>query len=230
MKLIKEIRDNVAILTLKGDFDSFVCKPFIEQVNAIHGDDIHNFVIDLRLILFVNSTGIGTLIKAHKEAKAQGGTLVLSRPSKFVTGVIETLGLDKLFSIYEDPDKAASELGCTGDGTDLGGDASVIVNIPGKDKCVGKMAALEEDGMTLTLPAANVDLPVGSDIKLKFRLPLFMKSHYFDAGATVVEAIRSGESLKIKCSFTNMDDENRSSISQFVQEMKFLREEARKDQ
>ena len=69
MKLIKEIRDNVAILTLKGDFDSFVCQPFIDQVNAIHKEGIHNFVVDLRLILFINSTGIGTLIKVHKEAQ-----------------------------------------------------------------------------------------------------------------------------------------------------------------
>lgn len=228
MKLIKEIRENVAILTLKGDFDSFVCQPFIDQVNAIHKEGIHNFVVDLRLILFINSTGIGTLIKVHKEAQKENGNVVLCRPSKFVTGVLETLGLHSLFKVYDDPDAAVKELGGTGDGADLGGDSSVIVHI-GKTKIVGKMASLEEDGMAIVVPEAGDELAAGAEIKVKFRLPLFMKSHYFDAVAEVAETVHTTQGVKLSCAFKSMADDDRVSISQFVKEMKFLRQEARKE-
>jgi len=193
MKLIKEIRENTAILTLKGDFDSFVCTPFIDQVNAILTEGVNTLIVDLRLILFINSTGIGTLIKAHKNAHKRGGSLVLSRPSKFVAGVLETLGLNDFFKIYDDPEKAIADLGASQDGADLGGDNSIIIHLPGKggEKCVGKMVSLEEEGMTLTVQDPREGLAVGEDIKVKFRLPLFMKSHYFDAVATVTEAVHS---------------------------------------
>ena len=231
MKLIKEIRENVAILTLKGDFDSFVCTPFIEQVKAIFNEGVNTLIVDLRLILFINSTGIGTLIKAHKDAQKRGGILALSRPSKFVGGVLETLGLTSLFKIYDDPEKAIEDLGASQDGADLGSDNSVIIHLPGKgkEKCVGKMISLEEDGMSLMVQESKQELAVGEEIKLKFRLPLFMKSHYFDAVASITEAVHSTSGVKLKCGFKSMGDEDRKSISQFVQEMKYLRQEARKE-
>lgn len=230
MKLIKEIRENVAVLTLKGDFDSFVCQPFIEQVNAIHGDGIHNLVVDLRLILFINSTGVGTLIKAHKEAKKKGGSLVLSRPSNFVTGVLETLGLNDLFKIYDDPEKAITELGASADGADLAGENSVIIHIPGqtKETCVAKMVSLEEETMTLNIPESKDELATDAEIKIKFRLPLFMKSRYFDAKARITETVHSTSGVRIKCAFTEIAADDRKSIAQFVEEMKYLRGEARK--
>ena len=230
MKLIKELREDVAILTLKGDFDSFVCAPFMEQVNAIFSEGINSLIVDLRLILFINSTGIGTLIKAHKEAQKNGGDLVLSRPSNFVTGVLETLGLTSLFKIYDDPEKAVADLGASHDGADLGADSSVIIDVPGggKEKCVGKIVVLEEEAITISVPEPRDDLAVGADVKLKFRLPLFMKAHYFDAGGTITEAVHSASGVKIKADLKSMADEDRKSIAQFVQEMKYLRHEARR--
>jgi len=231
MKLIKEIRENVALLTLKGDFDSFVCTPFIDQVGAILKEGVTNLVVDLRLILFINSTGIGTLIKVHKQTQKQGGKLVLSRPSKFVTGVLDTLGLTQIFKIYDDPEKAIADLGASRDGTDLGGDNSVIIHLAhqAKETCVGKILSLEEENLAIDISEKRDDLVVGAEIKVKFRLPLFMKGHYFDAVCAITEAVHTPSGVKIKCTFKSMNDDDRKSISQFVQEMKYLRQEARNE-
>jgi stage II sporulation protein AA (anti-sigma F factor antagonist) len=230
MKLIKEIRDNVAILTLKGEFDSFVCTPFMEEVKALFKNNIKFLMVDMRLILFINSTAIGTLVKIHKETKKEGGRLVLCRPSKFVQGVLESLGLNAVFSMSDDLDKTLEELGAASDGTDVGGDNSVILHLAGgKDKVIGKIAALEEEGLTIILPDTKEKLEAGAECKVKFRIPLFMKGKYFEAGVKINNVGEVGNQTQLKCTFENIKDDERKSISQFVEEMKFLRSEARKN-
>lgn len=229
MKLIKEIRDNAAILTLKGEFDSFVCNPFVEEIRSILKNNIKFLIVDLRLVLFINSTAIGTLVKLHKEAKKAHGRMVLCRPSNFVNDVLDSLGLKEVFTIAEDPEAALAALGADSDGMDMGGDNSVILTLPeGKDKCVGKISALEEKYIMINLSDPKKDLVLGSACKVKFRLPLFRKGHYFEAGVVIEEAAHTETNSVIKCAFKDMKEEDRKSIAQFVEEMKFLRAEARK--
>jgi anti-anti-sigma factor len=230
MKLIKEIRDNAAVLTLKGEFDSFVCQPFMEEIKGLIKNKVVYLILDMRLVLFINSTAIGTLVKIHKEAKAQGGKLVLCRPSNFVHGVLDSLGLLGLFAMADDPEKALQEVGASGEGMDMGGENSVILHVPGsKDTCIAKLAVLEEEGMTLNVTETPKDFKEGVKCDVKFRLPLFRKGHYFE-GSVVINSVTAKEvGVQVKCAFDSMKDEDRKSIAQFVEEMKFLRAEAKKD-
>lgn len=230
MKLIKEIRDNAAILTLKGEFDSFVCTPFVEQMKQLFESNIKFLIVDLRLVLFINSTAIGTLVKVHKEAKAKGGQLVLCRPSNFVNSVLDSLGLLELFKIADDPDSAMKDLGASSDGMDMSGENSVMMKFEGvKETCVAKLTSLEENSMGLTIPDAKVDIAEGTLSDVKFRLPLFRKGHYFEATVKVEKAAKEKEGLQLNCAFETIKEDDRKSIAQFVDEMKFLRSEARKD-
>lgn len=231
MKLIKEIRENAAILTLKGDFDSFVCGPFMAEVQELFQSGTQYLIADMRLVLFINSTAIGTLVKAHKEAKKHGGDLVICRPSKFVANVLDTLGLMSFFKIGEEPEKAIEELGASGEGMEMGADSSVIVHLPGKSKetCIGKIVSMDEDGLTMRIEEPREELVQGAECKIKFRLPLFRKGHYFEADVSITESVHSTTGVQLKCGFDNISDDDRKSIAQFVEEMKFLRAEARKN-
>lgn len=229
MKLIKEIRDNAAILTLKGEFDSFVCAPFVEEMKSLFDAGIKYLIADMRLVLFINSTAIGTLVKVHKEAQAHNGQLVLCRPSNFVHSVLDSLGLLNLFTIADDPDKALDKVGASSDGMEMGGDNSVILKLPGaKDTNVAKLASIEEEGMTLTLEQCKSVPEEGMKCSVKFRLPLFRKGHYFEGSVSLSDVSRTDAGIQLKCRFDEMKDEDRKSIAQFVEEMKFLRSEARK--
>ncbi len=232
MKLIKEIRENAAILTLKGDFDSFVCGPFMAEIQELLKNGIKYLITDMRLVLFINSTAIGTLVKTHKEVKKNGGSLMICRPSKFVANVLDTLGLMSFFKVGDDPEKALEQIGASGEGMDMGADSSVIIHIPGsgKETCIGKIASLEEDSITLRIPERREELLEGVECKIKFRLPLFRKGHYFEADVAIAESVHSTTDVQLKCNFKNIADEDRKSIAQFVEEMKFLRSEARDKQ
>ena len=229
MKLVKDIRGNAAVLTLKGDFDSFVVPPFMEEVKALFKNDVRFLALDLRLVLFINSTAIGSLVKIHKEAEKAGGKLVLCRPSRFVHGVLESLGLLELFHTAADPEEALRSFGAEATEAETGEEGRVLLHLPGTEKrTIGKMSALDEKGITLRLPADAPEIAPGVVCGVKFRLPLFRKGHYFEAAVRVKEAEREKEGVRLKCAFEEMSEEDRRSVAQFVEEMKYLRSEARK--
>jgi anti-anti-sigma factor len=111
MKVLKENRDGVMLLTLKGEFDSFVCAGFTQEVGATQAEGIHYIVLNLRLVKFINSTALGAMIKARKACRAAGGDLVISHPSPAVREAMESLGLDRLFSIHDDDEAAVAAFG-----------------------------------------------------------------------------------------------------------------------
>ncbi|MHC5211629.1 MAG: STAS domain-containing protein [Planctomycetota bacterium] len=111
MKVLKENRDGVMLLTLKGEFDSFVCAGFTQEVSAILADGTHHLVLNLRLVKFINSTALGAMIKARKACHAADGELVISHPSPAVREAMESLGLDRLFAIHADDDAAIAAVG-----------------------------------------------------------------------------------------------------------------------
>ena len=65
MKIQRSVLDQaVAGIHLTGEFDAFAANPFLEQVEAIVQSGVVRVVVNMRLVLFVNSTAIGSLIKA----------------------------------------------------------------------------------------------------------------------------------------------------------------------
>jgi anti-sigma B factor antagonist len=111
MKVLKENHDGVVLLTLKGEFDSFVCAGFTQAVADVQAEGVHHFVLNLRLVKFINSTALGAMIKARKAARAAGGDVVISHPSPAVREAMESLGLDRLFAIHDDDGAAVAALG-----------------------------------------------------------------------------------------------------------------------
>lgn len=66
-----------------------------EALDAEHA----RVVLDLEGVTYVSSSGIGLLVKLAAKANAQGGRLILSSPSPFVSGVFETTRLTRFFEI-----------------------------------------------------------------------------------------------------------------------------------
>jgi anti-sigma B factor antagonist len=55
--------------------------------------------IDLQLVTFVDSSGIGALVSAHKQAERAGSRLVLEHPSEMFLRTLRTAGLISLFGL-----------------------------------------------------------------------------------------------------------------------------------
>jgi anti-sigma B factor antagonist len=102
-------RDGVAILELSGklmggpDADAFD-----ETLKALIHEGITNFIINLEKVKWVNSTGLGILIKGYSTVKKNGGDLKLLRVSHRIENIFMVSKLYTVFESFDDEDKAVA--------------------------------------------------------------------------------------------------------------------------
>ena len=106
MHINVEPGDDHVVLHIRGEFDTFYCHLLEEEIAAIQKNGIHNAVLNLRLVKFINSTALGAIIKASKALGKEGGKLVIARPSAFCRDIIEKVGLDRVVPVADSDEDA----------------------------------------------------------------------------------------------------------------------------
>ena len=100
----------------------------------------------------------------------------------------------------------------------------------------GRMLALDAKGLRFTWSGGNSELSpfamsqmlaIGTEWKVKFRLPL-LKKGYCEAVCTINEVEERPEGVKVGATFTSIDNPTREAIKQYATDMQFLKEELRK--
>ncbi len=79
------------LIELRGELDALTSEGLVEQLSA--GPD-SLLVIDLDRLSFMDSSGLGAIHSARRNAARVGTTLVLARPQPIVQRVLEITGLD----------------------------------------------------------------------------------------------------------------------------------------
>lgn len=101
---------------------------------------------------------------------------------------------------------------------------------------VGRMASLDERGLRFTWNGGDTGLDafamgqllsIGTELKLKFRLPLF-KQGYCEAMASVGEVEERESGVKIGARFTKIDEKTLGAVRQYANDLKFLKDELKK--
>lgn len=219
MKLDLTQQGNVTILEFTGEFDAFNLGPTAKAIDEMIDRGEARLIFQLKKLTFLNSSALGYLIKARKKARAAGGDAVLAEPSRFVRKLLATVGLDKLFSIYDDTEGALRHFGggLMAPGANLAGEAvdesllganAIIFTIPFEGlsrKYIGKIASLYADGLKFRwevpgwskesrppISTANFDkvLVPGTSFAVKFRQPFLVQGKYFEMASSLVRATR----------------------------------------
>jgi anti-anti-sigma factor len=228
MKVLKENLSGIVVLTLKGEFDSFVTNAFSNEIAKVNADGVHRIVLNMRLVKFVNSTALGAMIKARKQCRASGGDLVVSQPSAAVREAMESLGLDRLFSIHDEDEKALAALE-GGGAIDLEGDSESAVMIHTADGArpqIARLRRLDIDTIECRVADGAGRLTPGSEVRLKFRLPLYRKE-FFDLTARIEHAEASQGGTVLTMRFIKVSPDDSAAIASFVADMSELRKAAR---
>ena len=99
---------NTAVLNLKGKIvggpDASEFNNTIQQL--IEGNK-KNIVVDLGNLKYVNSTGIGIIIRGYTTVKNAGGNLKLANLNEKMKGLLSITKLNTIFDIYDTSDAAA---------------------------------------------------------------------------------------------------------------------------
>ncbi|MBM3989522.1 MAG: anti-sigma factor antagonist [Planctomycetes bacterium] len=265
---------NFSTLHLRGEFDTFYCTAFQNEVSALQKAGVQRVVLNLRLVKFINSTALGTIVKVSKLLKAQGGRLVIARPSEFARDMITKVGIDRIVPVCDTDEAAesavtgvaaapASKSGSNPD-AELPEDESSVIFSPTdanriehflsqtrrfKDlvnpvhghrfgsnwRGIGRMARLEESGLHFSWNGGDTGLEVfamgqllsiGTELKVKFRLPLF-QSGFCEATAVVASVEEREGGVKIGANFTKIEERTLAAVVQYSADMKYLKDELR---
>jgi anti-anti-sigma factor len=246
MKIDKSLHEDYAVLTLKGEFDTFYCPILMEEVDSLVERGVHNIILNMRLVKFINSTALGAIIRAHKRCKAEGGELVVDRPSSFVRDIVGKLGIDQVVPMFDSEDEATKHIIKALNASELVGDtpvdqAKILIAFPdetrnkqigGRKTLVGTMANVDANRLQFVWSGERSGISAdqakqlffeGSDLKLKFQVKLIKKG-YFEILAKVREALSTGDgSIRVTVGYDKIPEGDQAALGQFAADMEFLK-------
>lgn len=90
------------LIELEGNYlNDFDFEPVIESVEDQINDGVSNFVIDLANLKFMNSTGLGALIRILTKARTAGGEAVLVKSSTQISQLLLMTKLNQVFNNFD---------------------------------------------------------------------------------------------------------------------------------
>lgn len=98
---------------------------------------------------------------------------------------------------------------------------------------IGRMSGLDADGVRFVWGGGTTGLTsfemaqflaLGTELRVKFRLPL-LKKGLSEAVVTVTQIEERPDGVKLGASFTEIDDDTRQSVQQYAEDLRFLRKE-----
>jgi anti-anti-sigma factor len=111
-----ENAEGVKKVELTGAIDAASITQLTDFVDDLYEDGTRWFLVDMRGIKYVNSTGLGSLVKYADQFTERGGGMVLFALPPKVKVIIKMLGLDSFFPIVNSLDDALDEVKGNGSG------------------------------------------------------------------------------------------------------------------
>ena len=109
MTIKEEIRDNIAILHLKGNMmggpDTMEVH---EKVKSLIADKVTKVVIDLSKVKWMNSSGLGALMACMTSLQNSDGQLKISGATDKIKNLFMITKLMTIFNTYETVDRAVA--------------------------------------------------------------------------------------------------------------------------
>lgn len=237
-----------AILRLRGEFDTPFVPEFEQTIDSLAGKGKARVILNLRFLRLINSTALGALVRTQKKLRQMGGDLVVSHPSEFCQDVFAKLHLDKLIKIYENDADAVDAVSEAERSTVAVEQASdVLFSYVDAQKAqfaprpteIGRIRQWDEDAIMFTWNAKNTSLSnqdisrllePGTELRLKFKLPMAKKAEFIEVMSRVesAESPKIGTGIRVGARITQISESDRRSLQQFVQDMRYLKNELRK--
>jgi len=106
-KVISRKTDSVRIIKITGRLDpGDNADQLYEMVQRFVEENEIDFLLDLRSVTYISSTGVGSLIKSYRSVLKQKGHVKLLSPSQSVRNILAISKLDGVFEIFSDESEA----------------------------------------------------------------------------------------------------------------------------
>lgn len=102
--------DVVVAVVLADELDADNAKWFKSKMSDIIGNN-RKFVLDMRQVRFVDSSGCGALLSALRQISAAGGDLKLANVQKSVLSMFELVRLHRIVEMFDTREAAIKSFG-----------------------------------------------------------------------------------------------------------------------
>jgi anti-sigma B factor antagonist len=89
------------IIELNGDIDYFCVSDLKNAVFKLINDRIPSIILDLNHVAYMDSSGIGLIVTAHKVMNQYGGRISLMNAQEDVLMLLKLATVDTLLKIYK---------------------------------------------------------------------------------------------------------------------------------
>jgi anti-sigma B factor antagonist len=252
MKIDKLLYEHHAELRLRGEFDSFYAPKLIEEVDQLIQSGTIYLVLNLRLVKFINSTALGSMIKAYKRFKAEGGDLCIAEPSLMAKDVLTKVGIDRIVPMFGSSDEAKEYLHTQMKEQGLAtviGESQVLFSPTdpelsaklGRGVGLGSVLSVDHESIRF-LWTGNIGanenpeqlgalFPEGAELNVKFQVKLCKKG-FFEI-LSEVDSVESGEtsdgkpSVTVVCRFKELPEADKLALAQFADDLDYLKQQLR---
>jgi anti-sigma B factor antagonist len=101
-----EDRGDHAVVTAVGEIDAATADMVGDAVAGALNDGYRQVLLDFARVTFIDSTGLGMLVKSHRSAEAIQARFAVVHPTPQTRKLIKVLGLDQLLRIYDSHEQA----------------------------------------------------------------------------------------------------------------------------
>jgi anti-sigma B factor antagonist len=96
------------VLEIGGEIDVYTAPRVRERLIEMVGAGEKLIIVDLGRVEFLDSTGLGVLVGAHRRLRARNGSLSLVCPHERLLKIFRITGLDSVFEIHRSVDDATA--------------------------------------------------------------------------------------------------------------------------
>lgn len=97
---------DTCLVELRGELDVESCRSARKDFRALLDSPHRRFLMDMGRLTFIDSAGLGMLVRLLRRVREAGGDLVLVRANPSVRKLFRMTGLDALFTFAEDHEEA----------------------------------------------------------------------------------------------------------------------------
>jgi anti-anti-sigma factor len=105
-----DLRDQagVTVIRLAGELDALNVTELTQLVDSLHAEGKRLLVFDLSTLEFIDSAGLGGLVRLWESSVEAGGFLALGQPSSRIREVLHVTGLGNVLKSYDSVEDAVS--------------------------------------------------------------------------------------------------------------------------
>ncbi len=108
MNITERQQDDITIFMLEGRVDSEGAVDLDLALQTATAEDKYKLILEMGEVRYINSAGLRTLADILTQAQANDGDLKLVNLNPKVQRVLQIIGFDKFFNLYETIDNAVA--------------------------------------------------------------------------------------------------------------------------